>query len=107
MPPHPSFFVKREMYEKHGLYKTDYRIAADYELLVRFLARHGLSYTYLDRVIVRMRSGGVSTRSLKSTWILNREIVRACAENGIDTNLLKVFSKYPRKIFQFVRRPGS
>ena len=52
-----------------------------------------------------MRSGGVSTKSLRSKWILNREIVRACGENGVTTNLFKVWSKYPRKMFQFVRRP--
>jgi hypothetical protein len=53
-----------------------------------------------------MRAGGISTRNLMSNWILNREIVRGCAENGIRTNLLKVFSKYFTKVFQLVRRPG-
>jgi glycosyltransferase involved in cell wall biosynthesis len=106
MPPHPTFFVRRELYESYGLFHTDYRIAADYELTARFLARHKVRYAYLPEVIVKMRAGGVSTRDLRSTWILNREILRACAENGISTNMLKVYSKYFRKVLQIFKRPG-
>lgn len=105
MPPHPTFFVKRDCLEKFGYYKTDYRIAADFELLARLLHKHRLSYHYLPRVIIKMRTGGVSTRSLKSNLILNREILRACRENGIDTNILKVYWKYFTKIRQLVARP--
>ncbi|MRR05885.1 MAG: glycosyltransferase [Deltaproteobacteria bacterium] len=105
MPPHPTFFVRREVYEKYGLFDTHYKIAADYELAVRFLARYGIKYAYLPDVIVKMRTGGISTRNLKSNWILNREIIRACAENGIRTNLFKVYSKYFRKIMQLIERP--
>lgn len=106
MPPHPTFFVKREFYERYGLFRTDYQIAADYELTARFLARHHLPYTYLPEVIVKMRTGGVSTRNLRSNWILNREILRACAENSIPTNMLKVYSKYFRKVTQLFQRPS-
>lgn len=104
MPAHPTFFVKREMYEKYGLFKTDYIIAADYELLVRFLYRYRVSYYYLKKVITKMRTGGISTSGVKSNWILNKEIVRACAENGLNTNMLKVLSKYPKKILGLVRK---
>jgi len=105
MPPHPTFFVRRELYERYGLFHTDYRIAADYELTARFLARHKVRYAYLPEVIVKMRVGGASTRNLRSNWILNREILRACAENGIPTNILKVYSKYFRKVRQIFERP--
>jgi len=98
MPAHPTFFVKRCAYEKYGLFKTDYKIAADYELLVRFLYKHRLTYFYLQEVIIKMRMGGMSTSGLKSNWILNQEIVRACKENDIDTNMFKVLSKYPKKL---------
>ena len=104
MPAHPTFFVKREMYERYGLFKTDYIIAADYELLVRFLYRHKVSYYYLQEVITKMRTGGVSTNGIKSNWILNREIVRACAENGLKTNMFKVLSKYPQKFLGLIRK---
>lgn len=106
MPAHPTFFVKRKCYEKYGGFKTDYKIAADYELLVRFLFKHKITYSYIPRVLVKMRKGGTSTKNLKSNWILNKEIVRACAENGIKTNLLKVYLKYFTKILQLINRPG-
>jgi glycosyltransferase involved in cell wall biosynthesis len=105
MPAHPTFFVRRDCYERYGMFKTDYRIAADYELLVRFLARYRISFSYIPQVLIRMRTGGISTKSLKSNWILNNEIIRACRENGIRTNMLKVYSKYLVKGFQLFRRP--
>ena len=105
MPPHPTFFVKRKCYEEFGGFKSDYKIAADFELLTRFLANKKISYSYFPEVIVKMRTGGISTRSLKSNWILNKEILRACAENGIKTNLTKVMLKYFKKIFQLIDRP--
>jgi glycosyltransferase involved in cell wall biosynthesis len=105
MPPHPTFFVKRNCYERLGLFKTDYTIAADYELLVRFIGKHNITYRYLPEVIVRMRVGGRSTKSFISNIVLNKEIIRACAENGIKTNYLKVYSKYLTKISQLFRKP--
>lgn len=105
MPPHPTFFVRRELYERYGSFRTDYKIAADYELTARFLARHKVRYTYLPEVLVRMRTGGASTRNLQSNWILNREILRACSDNGISTNIMKVYSKYFRKVMQLFARP--
>jgi glycosyltransferase involved in cell wall biosynthesis len=101
MPAHPTFFVKREFYEKYGVFKTDYKIAADYELLTRFLAKNKISYSYMKEPIVKMRIGGASTSGIKSNYILNKEIIRACKENGIYTNWLMVLSKYPKKIIGF------
>ena len=104
MPAHPTFFVKREIYQKYGLFKIDYKIAADYELLVRFLYAHQVSYFYLNEVIIKMRMGGVSTSGVKSNWILNQEIIRACSENGIKTSIFKVLSKYPKKLLGLKRK---
>jgi glycosyltransferase involved in cell wall biosynthesis len=98
MPAHPTFFVKREFYEKYGMFKTDYKIAADYELLVRFLAKNYMSYSYIKEPIVKMRIGGASTSGIKSNYILNKEIIRACKENAIKTGWINVLSKYPKKI---------
>jgi len=103
MPAHPTFFVKRSVYEKYGLFKTDYKIAADYELLVRFLYKYNLKYFYLQEVIIKMRMGGMSTSGLKSNWVLNQEIIRACSENGISTNMFKVLSKYPQKLMGLLK----
>ena len=105
MPPHPTFFINREVYEKYGLFKTDYKIAGDFELLVRFLARHKISYHYLPEVIIKMRTGGLSTKNFTSNWLLNKEIIRSCRENNISTNFFKVYSKYLSKVFQLVRKP--
>ena len=105
MPAHPTFFVKKEIYEQYGFYKTDYQIAADYELIAMFIVKNKVNYSYIPKVFVKMRTGGASTRNLKSNWILNKEILRACAENGIKTNIIKVLSKYPTKILQLIKKP--
>lgn len=107
MPPHPTFWVKREVYERHGYFKTDYRICADFELMLRFLYVHKASFSYLPLLMVRMRTGGVSTRGLKSTLALNKEIHHALNHNGIKTPMTKVYSKYFRKVWQLVKRPPS
>ncbi|MFC2152107.1 glycosyltransferase family 2 protein [Bacteroidota bacterium] len=100
MPAHPSFYAKKELFEKFGYYKEDYLIAADYELLIRFLYKEKLKYRYIETPFVTMRTGGVSNKSLKSRFVLNKEIIRACKENGIRTNSFKIYSKYFRKVFE-------
>lgn len=105
MPAHPTFFVYRKYFGMFGYYKTDYVIAADFELVARFLCTYQLSYYCVPQVLVKMRMGGVSTRNLKSNWILNQEVYRACKENNIKTNLVKIWSKYFTKLYQLVQRP--
>jgi hypothetical protein len=100
MPAHPTFFVRRKYYEEFGLFKTDYKIAADYELLIRFLYVHKLRYRYLPLTMVTMRKGGVSSNGIKSNIILNNEIIRACRENGINTSVWKIYPKYFVKLFE-------
>ncbi len=105
MPAHPTFFVKRTCYEEYGFFKTNYKIASDFELLCRFLGKHRISYSYIPKVLIKMRVGGLSTRTWRSNLILNKEIVRACAENAIKTSYFMVYSKYLTKIFQLFHRP--
>jgi len=100
MPAHPTFFVRRKYYEKYFLFKTDYKIAADYELLIRFLYVHKLRYKYLPITMVTMRRGGVSSNGIRSNIILNREIIRGCMENGIRTNVFRIYPKYFVKLFE-------
>ncbi len=102
MPAHPTFFVKKEIYDKYGVFKADFKIAADFELLVRFLYVHKISYSYIKEPLVKMRTGGVST-SFSSLWINNIECLRACRENGVDTNIFKILSKYSKKILELFR----
>jgi len=103
MPAHPAFYCKKELFEKYGYYKMGYKIAADYELLIRFLYTHKVSYKYIPETIVMMRTGGTSNENLKSRIVLNQEIVRACAENGINTNMFKLSLKYSNKVFEYVK----
>lgn len=102
MPAHPTFFVRKKYFDEIGYYKTDYQIASDFELLMRFLYTHRLKYQYIPMDMITMRTGGKSTRSLKSNYILNKEIVRACKENGIYTNLFILLLKYFQKIFELI-----
>ncbi len=102
MPAHPSFYAKRELFDKFGFYKIDYQIAADFELLLRFIYKNNIKCRYLEQAFVSMRPGGISNRSFKSNWILNKEILRACSENGVKTNYFYIYSKYFRKIFEFI-----
>lgn len=99
MPAHPTVFVKRELYQAVGPFEIDYQIAADYEMLIRMLAIKKASYAYLPKPIVRMRSGGASTAGISRNWILNKEIVRACKENGIYSNLAMLLLKIPAKLW--------
>lgn len=103
MPAHPSCFLKREIYEKYGYFKTDYKIGADYELLVRFIGKNKISYSYIPQLFVKMRTGGVSNKNLMTYWTLNKEVVRSCRENGINTNIFKVLLKYLTKILQVIK----
>lgn len=105
MPPHPATFIRSEAYELVGPYSLKYKISADYEMFVRLLLVCKLKYTRLDKTLVRMRAGGVSTSGVKSSLRLNSEIVQACRSNGVYTNLLLVLSKIPFKLLEFVRRP--
>ena len=102
MPPHPSVYIRRKLFERHGLYKLGYDIAADYELLVRYLRKAGVTARYIAGSVVRMRMGGKSTRGWRSNLKLNQEIVRANRENGYFCCLPMLLPKYLFKIFEFI-----
>lgn len=65
MPPHPTFFVRRDIYERYGYFNTDFQIAADYELMLRFIEKNKITTHYIPEVLVKMRTGGKSNRDLK------------------------------------------
>lgn len=103
MPAHPALFLRREVFERFGMFRTDYRIAGDFELVARIFHGGTLRYRHLPEVLVRMRTGGISTGGWRNTVLLNREVLRACRDNGIPTSLLKILSKYPVKLLEFLR----
>lgn len=100
MPPHPTFYCTKSCYEKAGPYRTDYRIAADFEMLIRLLLRHHIAWEFIDEVTVKMRSGGLSSSGIKSNWVINHEIIRACAENGLYTNIFMLALKLPIRLLE-------
>ncbi len=103
MPAHPSFYVRKRCYDELGLYKFDYTIAADYELLMRFIYKHGIPYHYIHEILVYMRTGGVSNKNFLSRYTLNKEIIRACKENDVNTNMAILSLKYFNKVFEYIK----
>jgi glycosyltransferase involved in cell wall biosynthesis len=103
MPAHTSMFFRSTIFKKHGLFKTDFKIAADYEYLCRIITQDSPKYVYLDEILINMSLGGISTAGLSSTIQLNREVLRACLKNGVSTNIFKILSKYPMKLLEYVR----
>lgn len=101
MPAHPGLFLKREVYDRVGYFRTDYRIAGDFEFVARIFSNGQLCYEHFPEVLVKMRAGGVSTGGWRNTVLLNKEVLRACRENGISTNWLKILSKYPAKLVEY------
>ncbi|PRY15741.1 glycosyltransferase involved in cell wall biosynthesis [Pontibacter ummariensis] len=101
MPPHPTFYVKREVYERLGLYDTAFKSAADYELMLRYLYRHGISTAYLPAYLVRMRVGGKSNSTLKNRIRANNEDYNAWLVNGLRPRFYTRYLKPLRKLTQF------
>lgn len=103
MPAHPTFFTYKENFEKYGYYQYDYHIAADYELLIRYLYTNKVPAKYVPVDFMKMRTGGRSTNGWKANVLLNKEIVRACKDNGIWTCMPLLFLKYFIKVFELVK----
>ncbi|VVS98411.1 Glycosyl transferase family 2 [Sphingomonas sp. EC-HK361] len=102
MPAHPGTFLARGVYDRIGLYRTDFRLAADYEYAVRAFTKARIRYRHLPEVVVRMRAGGLSTSGLSSKLLINRECVRACRDNGVYTNPAMIMTKYPLKLIDML-----
>jgi len=103
MPPHPTFFVKKECYQKYGNYSLELKSAADYELMLRFIHKHSISLSYLNQITVKMRVGGVSNSSLKNRINANKEDRKAWAMNGLKPGLFTLIRKPLSKIVQFFK----
>jgi glycosyltransferase involved in cell wall biosynthesis len=101
MPPHPTFFIKKDVYEKYGKFDLQFTLSADFDLILRLLGVHKVPFEYLPSVLVKMRTGGKSTSSLKRTMIMNREDLESCRKYGIKSNLFKFYLKYPIKLLNF------
>lgn len=103
MPAHPAVFVRRALFERYGAFRTDYRIAGDFEFIARVFRHPELRHRHLRVSLVCMQLGGISTSGWRATLQLNREMMRACRANAIPTNWLKILLRYPLKILEFFR----
>lgn len=101
--PHPTLYVRPDIYRKFGFYKTNYRVAADFELIARIITR-GVKLGRNPHVMVKMREGGISSTGFFWRVHQNLEIVRACKENGIYTNIFMVMLKLPFKLASYFKR---
>ena len=105
MPPHPAFFVKRVIYQRHGLFNLSLKSSADYELMLRFLYKHQVSTAYVPDVLVRMRVGGLSNATWRGRLRANREDRTAWKINGIKPRFYTTILKPLRKLQQFYSHP--
>ncbi|MGQ0829908.1 MAG: glycosyltransferase family 2 protein [Bacteroidota bacterium] len=101
MPPHPAFFVRKSCYEKHGVYNTELKSAADYELMLRLLYKHKCSTVYVPETLVKMRVGGKSNVTLLNRIKANREDKKAWLMNGLKPGRFTFILKPLSKIGQF------
>lgn len=102
MPPHPTFYIKREKFGKVGLYDPSFSSAADYEFLLRTLYKYKITSTYLPRTLVKMRVGGKSNESIGNRLNANRQDHRAWKANELKPLWVTRFMKPARKILQFI-----
>jgi glycosyltransferase len=101
MPPHPTFYVRREVYQKLGLFNTQLKFAADYELMLRFILKHQITLSYIPEFLVKMRVGGASNRNLSNRIKANIEDRKAWKLVEIKPGLLTLVLKPLKKIFQY------
>ena len=104
MPAHPTLYLRKTVYEKHGYFDLNYRIAADYDFMLRILRDPDYRFLYLPEVLVKMRVGGASNRSFKNLMLKSREDLRALRANGIPNPIYALFLKNISKIPQFLSK---
>jgi glycosyltransferase involved in cell wall biosynthesis len=104
MPPHPTFFVRKKIYDKVGMFNTSLRSAADYEMMLRILLKYEVPSKYIPQVIVKMRSGGISNSSIRNRIKANREDRLAWKLNGLKPYFFTLYAKPIRKIVQYLKK---
>ena len=105
MPAHPSFYVKSSIFKRFGYYKVNYKIAADFEFMLRTIYKGRIKIKYLPQDMVTMRLGGVSTSGIAARRLIMREHLRAFKENGIYTNVFLLSLRYIYKIYEVFTSP--
>jgi glycosyltransferase involved in cell wall biosynthesis len=104
MPPHPSIFFKRELFQKFGNYELGFKIGADYELITRFFLKNKISWKYSGITTTAMLVGGLSSSGSASYNLITREIQKALRMNGVDYSPFKIKMRFIWKIFGFLKK---
>jgi len=97
MPAHPATFIKRTLMIQNGLFDTEFKIAGDFDYLLRMFKNLKFSYECTENIFIHMQMGGASNKNLITKILLNKEILSSCKKNGIKTNLFKILLRYPKK----------
>ena len=105
MLPHPTFFVKKYLYEKYGYYDTDLKTAADYKMILKLLYKYNIKVFYIPMILVNMRMGGASNSSILNRIRANNEDGLAWTKNQLDKPIFVRIKKPLQKIIQFFLRP--
>lgn len=103
-PPHPSSFIKKEVYLRYGFYKHKYKIAGDFEFFLRVLFKNKIKYKLVNKCYVLMSPGGISDRGIKSYYNSSLEILKAFRDNKIYSNFLLILLRFPIKLCNFFVR---
>ena len=104
MPPHPTFFVRKEIYKKYGYFNTSFKISMDYEIALRFLEKYKISTHYIPEILVKMRAGGVSNKGFRNIILKSLEDYKAYKMCGATGGFSAIMSKNLIKIPQFFNR---
>ena len=103
-PPHPTFFAQKSAFAKYGAFNLSYDISADYELMLRFMKKHGIKSCYIPNVLVKMRTGGKSNKNLWQIIKGNIECYRAWEKNGLRVTPLIMLKKPVSKLVQYIKK---
>ncbi|MDD2675418.1 MAG: glycosyltransferase family 2 protein [Flavobacterium sp.] len=104
MPPHPSIFFKRELFDKYGRYELDFTIGADYELITRFFLKYNITWRYSGITTTAMLVGGLSSSGTSSYKLISKEIQKALSMNGILFSPFKINMRFFWKIIGFLKK---
>jgi glycosyltransferase involved in cell wall biosynthesis len=102
-PPHPALFAKKEVYDKYGLFDTSLNISADFELMLRFIEKYKVKTFYLDKFLVKMRTGGASNPNIKNIIANNLNIKKAFKKNNIPYKVYYPAFRLMPKLLQFFK----
>jgi glycosyltransferase involved in cell wall biosynthesis len=106
-PPHPTFFVRRSVYQRFGNFDLNYRIASDIELMMRFLEVQKINSRYIPELWIKMRLGGTTNKNFKNIVMQNKEVLHALKSHNLSVNWISFFiHKIINRVLQFLKKPN-